>query len=78
MDFALMAADHIARAFAERRDRHAVRIAQAAVYDNRRGLAVFARARIGEYLVVEREGLDLAVNHKGQRAAHGRRILNDG
>ena len=73
-----MAADHVARTFAERRDRHAVRIAQAAVDNNRRGLAVFARAGVGQDVVVEREGFDLAVNHKGQRAAHGRRILNDG
>ena len=64
VDLALVAADHVACTFAERRDRHAVRIAQAAVDDNRRGLAVFARAGVGQDVVVEREGLDLAVDHK--------------
>lgn len=64
MDFALVAANHVARTFAERRDRHAVRIAQAAVDDNRRGLAVFARAGVGQDVVVERKGLDLAIDHK--------------
>lgn len=78
MDFALVAANHVARTFAERRDRHAVRVAQAAVDDNRRGLVVFARAGVGQDIVVEREGLDLAIDHKGQRAAHSRRVLNDG
>ena len=77
VDFALVAADHVARTFAERRDRHAVRIAQAAVDDNRCGLTVFTGARIGQYLVVEREGLDFAVNHKGQRSTHGRCVLDD-
>ena len=78
VDFAFVAADHVACTFAERRDRHAVRIAQATVDDNRRGLAVFARAGVGQDVVVEREGLDLAIDHKGQRAAHSRRVLNDG
>ena len=78
MDLTLVTADHVTRAFAERRDRHAVRIAQAAVDDNRRGLAVFARSGVSQDIVVERKGLDLAIDHKGQRAAHGRRVLNDG
>ena len=78
VDLALVTADHVARAFAERRNRHAVRIAQAAVDDNRRGLAVFARAGVSQDFVVERKGLDLAIDHKGQRTAHGRRVLNDG
>ena len=77
VDLALVTADHIARTFAERRDRHAVRIAQAAVDDNRRGLTVFTGARIGQYLVVEREGLDLAIDHKRQRAAHSRCVLDN-
>ena len=64
VDFALVAADHVACAFAERRNRHTVRIAQAAVDDNRRGLAVFARAGVGQDVVVERKGLDLAIDHK--------------
>ena len=55
-----------------------MRIAQTAVDDNRRGLAVFARAGVSQDFVVERKGLDLAIDHKGQRAAHGRRVLNDG
>ena len=46
VDFAFAAADNVACTFAERRDRHAVRIAQAAVDDNRRGLAVFALSLI--------------------------------
>ena len=78
VDLALVTADHVARAFAERRNRHAVRIAQTAVDDNRRGLAVFARAGVSQDFVVERKGLDLAIDHKGQRTAHGRRVLNDG
>ena len=64
VDLALVTADHVARAFAERRNRHAVRIAQAAVDNNRRGLAVFARTVVGKYLVIEREGLDFTVDHK--------------
>ena len=55
-----------------------MRIAQAAVDDNRRGLAVFARAGVSQDFVVERKGLDLAIDHKGQSTAHGRRVLNDG
>ena len=47
VDFALVAADHIARAFAERWNGHAMRIAQAAVDDNRCGLTVFTGARVG-------------------------------
>ena len=78
VDFAFVAADHVTCTFAERRNRHAVRIAQAAVDDNRRGLAVFARAGVGQDVVVERECLDLAVYHKGQRAAHGRGVFKDG
>ena len=77
VDLALMTADHVTRTFVERRNRHAVRIAEAAVDDDGRGLAVFTGARISEYLVIEREGLDLAIDHKRQRAAHGRGILND-
>ena len=73
-----MTADHVTRAFAERRDRHAMRIAQAAVDDDGRGLAVFTGTVVGQHLVVEREGLDLAVDHKRQRAADGRRVLNNG
>ena len=77
VDFALMTADHVTRTFVERRNRHAVRIAEAAVDDDGRGLAVFTGARISENLVIEREGLDLAIDHKRQRAAHGRGILDD-
>ena len=77
VDHALVAADHVCRAFAERRNRHAVRIAQAAVDDDGRGLAALARAVVGQHLVVEREGLDLAVDHKRQRTAHGRGVLDD-
>ena len=47
VDLALVTADHVARTFAERRNRHAVRIAQAAIDDNSRSLAVFARAGVG-------------------------------
>ena len=54
-----------------------MRIAQAAVDDNRRGLAILARAVVCQHLVVEREGLDLAVNHKWQCAAHGRGVLDN-
>ena len=68
---ALATADDVTRAFAERRNRHAVRIAQTAVDDNRRGFAILARAVVGQHLVVEREGLDLAVDHKRQCAAYG-------
>ena len=77
VDLALVTANDVTRAFAERRDRHAVRIAQAAVDDDGRGLAALARAGVGEHLVIEREGLDLAVDHKRQRAAHGRGVLDD-
>lgn len=77
VNLALVTANHIARTFAERRNGHAMRIAQAAVNDDGRGLAVFAGARIGEYFVIERKGLDLAVNHKRQRAAHSRCVLDD-
>ncbi len=77
VDLALVTANHIARTFAERRNGHAMRIAQAAVDDDGRGLAVFAGARIGEYFVIEREGLDFTVDHKRQRSAHGRGILDD-
>ena len=54
-----------------------MRIAQAAVDDDGRGLAVLARAVIGQHLVVEREGFDLAVDHKRQGTAHGRGVLDD-
>ena len=64
VDLAFVAADHVACTFTERWNRHAVRIAQTAVDDNRCGFTIFARAGVGEYLVVEREGLDFAVNHK--------------
>ena len=64
VDLAFVAADHVACTFTERWNRHAVRIAQAAVDDNRRGLAVLARARVGQDVVVERKSLDLAVDHK--------------
>ena len=78
VDFAFVATNHVTRTFAERRNRYAVRVAQAAVDDNRRRLAVFARAGVSQDFVVERKGLDLAIDHKGQRTAHGRRVLNDG
>ena len=77
VDLALVTADHVARAFAERRNRHAVRIAQAAVDDNRRELAILARAVVCQHLVVEREGLDLAVDHKWQCAAYGGGVLDN-
>ena len=77
VDLALVTADHVTRTFAERRNRHAVRIAQAAVDDNRRGLAILARAVVGQHLVVEREGLNLAVDHKGQCAAYGGGVLDN-
>ena len=77
VDLALVTADHVTRAFVERRNRHAVRIAQAAVDDNRRGLAILARAVVCQHLVVEREGLDLAVDHKWQCAAYGRGVLDN-
>ena len=77
VDLALVTADHVTCAFAERRNRHSVRIAQAAVDDNRRGLAILARAVVCQHLVVEREGLDFTVDHKRQRAAHGRCVLDD-
>ena len=47
VDLALVTANNIARAFAERRNRHTMRIAQAAVDDNRRRFAVLARTVIG-------------------------------
>ena len=72
-----MTADHVTRAFAERRNRHAVRIAQASVDDNRRGLTILAGAVVGQHLVVEREGLNLAVDHKGQCAAYGGGVLDN-
>ena len=77
VDFTLVTADHVTRAFAERGNRHAVRIAQAAVDDNRRGLTIFTGAGVGQHLVVEREGLDLAVDHKWQCAAYGGGVLDD-
>ena len=77
VDLALVTADHVTRAFVERRNRHAVRIAQAAVDDNRRGLAILARAVVCQHLVVEREGLDLAVDHKRQCAAYGGGVLDN-
>ena len=77
VDLAFVTADHVTRAFAERRNRHAVRIAQAAVDDNRRGLAILARAVVGQNLVVEREGLDLAVDHKRQCAAYGGGVFDN-
>ena len=77
MDLTLVTADHVTRAFAERRDRHAMRIAQAAVDDDGRGLAVFTGTVVGQHLVIEREGLDLTVDHKRQRAAHSRCVLDD-
>ena len=77
VDLALVTANNIARAFAERRNRHTMRIAQAAVDDDCRGLAVFTGTVVGQHLVIEREGLDLAIDHKRQRAAHGRGILDD-
>ena len=76
VDLALVAADHVTRTFAERRNRHAVRVAQAAVDDNRRGLAILARAVVCQHLVVEREGLNLAVDHKRQCAAYGGGVLD--
>ena len=77
VDLALVTANNIARAFAERRNRHTMRIAQAAVDDDGRGLAVFTGTVVGQHLVIEREGLYLAIDHKRQRAAHGRGILDD-
>ena len=77
VDHALVAANDVACTFAERRDRHAMRIAQAAVDDDGRGLAVLARTVVGQHLVIECEGLDLAVDHKRQCAAHGRCVLDD-
>ena len=71
VDLALVTANDVTRAFAERRNRHAVRIAQAAVDDDGRGFAVLARAIVGQHLVIERERPDLAVDHKRQRTAHG-------
>ena len=78
VDLAFVSADHVTRAFVERRNRHAVRIAQTTVDDNRRGLAILARAVVCQHLVVEREGLDLAIDHKRQGAAHGRGVFKDG
>ena len=77
VDLALVTADHVTRTFVERRNRHAVRIAQAAVDDNRRGLAILARAVVGQHLVVERKGLDLAVDHKWQCTAYGGGVLDN-
>ena len=77
VDFALVATNHVACTFAERRNRHAVRIAQAAVDDDGRRLAILARAVVGQHLVIEREGLDFTVDHKRQRAAHSRCVLDD-
>ena len=77
VDLALVTADHIARTFAERRNSHAMRIAQAAVDDDGRGLAVFTGTVVGQHLVIEREGLDFTVDHKRQRAAHSRCVLDD-
>lgn len=77
VDLALVTANHIARAFAERWNGHAMRIAQAAVDDNRRGLAILARAVVCQHLVVEREGLDLAVDHTRQCAAYGGGVFDN-
>ena len=77
VDLALVTADHVTRAFVERRNRHAVRIAQTTVDDNRRGLAILARAVVCQHLVVEREGLDLAVDHKRQCAAYGGGVFDN-
>ena len=77
VDLALVTADHVTCTFAERRNRHAVRIAQAAVDDNRRALAILARSVVCQHLVVEREGLDLAINHKWQCAAYGGGVLDN-
>ena len=77
VDLALVTANHIARAFAECRNRYAVRIAQTTVDDNRRGLAILARAVVCQHLIIEREGLDFTVYHKRQRAAHSRCVLDD-
>ena len=77
VDLAFVTADHIARTFAKRRNGHAMRIAQAAVDDNGRRLAVLARTVVGQHLVIECKGLDLAVDHKRQRAAHSRCVLDD-
>ena len=77
VDLALVTADHVTRAFGERRNRHAVRIAQTTVDDNRRGLAILARAVVCQHLVVEREGPDLAVDHKRQCAAYGGGVFDN-
>ena len=47
VNHALVAANDVACTFVERRDRHAVRIAQASVDDDGRGLAALARAVVG-------------------------------
>ena len=47
VDLALVTANNIARAFAERRNRHTMRIAQAAVDDDGCGLAVFTGTVVG-------------------------------
>ena len=77
VDHALVATNDVACTFAERRNRHAMRIAQAAVDDDGRGLTILARTVVSQHLVIERECLDLAVDHKRQRAAHGRGVLDD-
>ena len=77
MNLTLVTADHVTRTFAERRNRHAMRIAQAAVDDDGRGLAVFTGTVVGQHLVIERESLDFTVDHKRQRAAHSRCVLDD-
>ena len=77
VNLALVTADYIARTFAECRNGHTMRVAQAAVDDNGRRLAVLARTVVGQHLVIEREGLDLAIDHKRQRAAHSGCVLDD-
>ena len=72
-----MATNHVTRTFAERRNRYAVRVAQAAVDDNRRRLAVLVRTVVCQHLIIERKGLDLAIDHKRQGAAHGGGVLDN-
>ena len=77
VDLALVTANHIARAFAECRNGHTMRVAQAAVDDDGCRLAVLARTVVGQHLIIECKGLDLAIDHKWQRTAHRRCVLDD-
>ncbi len=79
VDLERMARDDVGGAGAERLDLDRMRVGRAPVDDHGCGLArLLVLARVGEHVVVQREGADAAAHHDGKRAADRGGVLDHG